>query len=89
MNFQDEFKKMSDSLQIHEGTAVWHVVSFLCVPALAAIKTQSILSSNDESRHESTITNYAEVGKHLLRRYATDAVVTIADGENQNFKQSS
>lgn len=56
---------------------------------LASIKTRLTLSSNDENKHERTIETYAEVLKHLLRRFATDGLITKAAEEIGNFEQGS
>lgn len=40
-------------------------------------------------RNEGTITTYAKEVNHLLKRYATDAVIGKPGEELRNFKQSS
>lgn len=57
--------------------------------ALANIKGWLTLSSNDTNKHEVTITCYAVVANYLLKRYATDVVVSIVDKSIRNFKQGS
>lgn len=58
-------------------------------PYLAAIKTQSILSSNDENQHGGTITTYAGVVNLLLEGYETGAVIANAPKDIQNLKKGA
>lgn len=89
VNVLTEFKRACESSRIHENTDIWLFQEFLNAPALPAIKAQLTLSSNNANRHERTITTYAVAVNHLLRRYATDAVIAESDGEIRSFKQSS
>lgn len=89
INFLTKFKRAYDSSRIHCGAAVWQFRKFTSGPALADIKARSTLLSNDANRHKGTITTYVEVVNHVLRRYATDAVIAKADEEIRNFKQGS
>lgn len=53
---------------------------------LATIIAQLIQSSNDAKRYEATVTTYAEVVNHVLRRYATAAVTAEDDKEFCNHR---
>lgn len=57
--------------------------------ALATVKSRFTFSSNDANRHEETIKIYAKVVSHILRQYATDAVIARADEKIRNLKQGS
>lgn len=56
-------------------------------PALSAIKARSILSSIEAQKHESTVTSYASVVDHLLKRYTTEPVITTADEKIRNLNK--
>lgn len=56
-------------------------------PALTTIKARLTLLSNDAINYEGTITSCPGVTNHLLRRYATNAVIVKADEEICNFEQ--
>lgn len=58
-------------------------------PALAAINARMNSSSIDDSWHEGKITTYAGVVNHVIRRYATDAVIAKVIDSIRNFKQGS
>lgn len=54
----------------------------------AAIDARLYLPSKDASRHQGTITTYAEVSNHLQSRYATDAVIAKVDETINNYTQA-
>lgn len=58
----------------------------MTVLALAAVKVRLIPSSNDASRHEGTIIFHARVVTHLLRQYATYAVMAKTNKNIKNLK---
>lgn len=52
-----ELKSACDSSRIQKGAAVWLLKDFMTFPALAAIKAQLTLSSNDENKYEGPLTS--------------------------------
>lgn len=54
---------------------------------LAAIKARLTLSSSNTSQPEGTTTSYDRIVIQLLKRYATDAIITKGDDNIPNFKQ--
>lgn len=59
------------------------------VSALAAIKARLTLSSNDAHKNNGMVTIYAQVVRHLIRRYITDTVVLKDEEEVQIFRKGS
>lgn len=59
INFLTRFKQACNSSYIHKGAGVWLFRNFINHPALVAIKAPLILSLDDASRYEVTITAYA------------------------------
>lgn len=89
INYLTEFKRACDLSRIHEGTAVWLFWELVNGPTLASMKVRLTLSTNNSDRHDDTITIYAEVVYHLLRRYTIDAIIVKADEESRCFEQGS
>lgn len=61
--------------------------SFKNVFAVAAIKVQLLLSSNDAKKREGTITSCVGIVNRRLRRFETDHVIAKADEEFFNCRQ--
>lgn len=89
INFLAEFKRVSHSLYIHEGAAVWIFRDFLVGLVLAVIRACLILSLNDVNMRKGALILYDEVVNHLSSHYTLDAVISMGDDEIQNFKQGS
>lgn len=56
-------------------------------PTFTAIKRRLTSWTGDDNRRNGTIVPYAGDMKHILSRYATDAMVFSADEEIRNFQQ--
>lgn len=74
---------------VHQGAADLLFQDFRSGRNLANITSWFTLSSNHGDWYEGTTTTLNKMVDYLLRQYATNAVISKADENRQNFKEGS
>lgn len=87
INFLTEFKHSCHPFWTHQGAASLLFRNFITIPRFAAIKARLVLSSNDVNRYCGAGISCPEFVNHLLRWYATDAVIAKTNEIIRIFKQ--
>lgn len=66
---------------------MWFLIEPMNGRTLPAVKGWLNSSSNDSNRQEGSVKTYADEINDLLRWYATDDVIAMADKEIHNIRQ--
>lgn len=88
-NFSAKLRRARNSSGIQKRDSVWLYREYWNGSAIVTIKARLIRSSNDAKRHERTITSYASVVCHVIRRCATDAAIVKAGEEIRSLRKRS